>query len=63
MNMPRPQREGETDGEVGVMERRGGVESERLGYGCSGSGARIKSGIDDTSCKTGFDFTGHFQLW
>lgn len=27
----------------------------------SGRGAGFKSGIDDTSCKAGFDFMGHFQ--
>lgn len=46
--------EGSGDGEGGSCR---GLD------GCSRSGVGIKSGIDDTSCKTGFDFTGHFQLW
>ena len=50
-------------GKVGWRERcrrdKRGAEKAKRGYGCSGAG--IKSGIDDTSCKTGFNFTGHFQ--
>lgn len=49
--------------EEGGRKRERWVENEKWGFGCSGHGAQIKSGIDDTSCKTGFDFTGHFQPW